>query len=140
MRSNDGVTADGEEVTYSNNVPNRPYAGNIVAEARSLIGSAYVWGATGPYAFDCSGLVQYVYKRAGVYVPRTSGAQAHYGAAINPNDMSQWRAGDIITFGPAGSQHAAIYTGNGTMVHAINPSYGVLETGVYGDIYSVRRP
>lgn len=126
--------------TYYKKVADSPYAGSIVAEARSLIGSQYIWGATGPYAFDCSGLVQYVYKRAGVYVPRTSGTQAHYGQAINPNDRSQWRAGDIITFGPYGSEHAAIYTGNGTMVHAINPSYGVRETGIYGNIYSVRRP
>jgi cell wall-associated NlpC family hydrolase len=125
---------------YSNNVASRPYAGTIVSEARSLIGSPYVWGANGPYAFDCSGFVQYVYKRAGIYVPRTSGSQAHYGTAINPYDMSQWQAGDIVTFGPGGSEHAAIYTGNGTLVHALNPAQGVRETSVFGDIYSVRRP
>lgn len=121
-------------------VADSPYAGSIVAEARRLLGAQYVWGGTGPYAFDCSGLVQYVYGRAGIYVPRTSGQQAHYGQAINPNDMSSWRAGDIITFGPGGNEHVAIYSGYGTLIHALNPNEGVRETGVFGAIYSVRRP
>ena len=131
-----------ETSTYASykRVADSPYAGSIVAEARSLIGSAYVYGANGPYAFDCSGLVQYVYARAGIYVPRTSGSQAYYGQAINPYDMSQWRAGDIVTFGPGGSEHAAIYSGNGTLIHAMNPADGVKETGVFGNIFSVRRP
>lgn len=117
-----------------------PYSGSIVSEARRLIGSAYVYGANGPSAFDCSGFVQYVYSRAGISVPRTSGAQSTFGNAINPNDMSQWRAGDIITFGAGGNEHAAIYSGSGTLIHALNPIQGVLETGVFGSVYAVRRP
>lgn len=117
------------------------YAGSVVAEARAQIGKAYVYGASGPNAFDCSGLVQYVYARSGVSIPRTSGGQANVGVAIDPNDVSQWRAGDIVTFGPGGSSHAAIYSGSGTLIHALNPSQGVRETGIYGfgTIYSVRR-
>lgn len=117
------------------------YAGSVVAEARAQIGKAYVYGANGPNAFDCSGLVQYVYARSGVSVPRTSGGQSTFGVAINPNDVSQWRAGDIVTFGVGGSSHAAIYSGNGTLIHALNPSQGIRETGIYGfgAIYAVRR-
>lgn len=117
------------------------YAGSIVAEARAQVGKAYVYGANGPNAFDCSGLVQYVYSRSGISIPRTSGAQSSVGVAIDPNDVSQWRAGDIITFGPGGSSHAAIYSGNGTLIHALNPSQGVRETGIYGfgTVYAVRR-
>ena len=117
-----------------------PYAGSIVSEARRLIGSAYVYGGSGPTAFDCSGFVQYVYSRAGISVPRTSGAQSTFGNAIDPNDRSQWRAGDIITFGAGGNEHAAIYSGSGTLIHALNPSLGVMETGVFGNVYAVRRP
>lgn len=126
--------------TYGNYAQS-PYAGSIVAEARSHVGKAYVYGAAGPNAFDCSGLVQYVFARSGISIPRTSGSQATVGVAINPNDISQWRAGDIVTFGPGGSSHAAIYSGNGTFIHALNPSQGVMETGIYGfgTIYSVRR-
>lgn len=117
------------------------YAGSVVAEARAQIGKAYVYGGNGPNAFDCSGLVQYVYARSGISIPRTSGGQSSVGVAINPNDISQWRAGDIVTFGPGGSSHAAIYSGNGTLIHALNPSQGIRETGVYGfgTIYAVRR-
>ncbi len=118
-----------------------PYAGSIVAEARSHVGKAYVFGGNGPNTFDCSGLVQYVYARSGISVARTSSGQSYVGVAIDPNDISQWRAGDIVTFGPGGSQHAAIYSGAGTFIHALNPSQGVLETGLYGfgTIYAVRR-
>lgn len=117
------------------------YAGSIVSEARAQIGKAYVYGANGPNAFDCSGLVQYVYARSGISIPRTSGGQSSVGVAIDPNDVSQWRAGDIITFGPGGSSHAAIYSGNGTLIHALNPSQGIRETGIYGfgTVYAVRR-
>lgn len=118
-----------------------PYAGSIVAEARSHVGKAYVFGASGPNAFDCSGLVQYVYARSGISIARTSSGQSYVGVAIDPNDVSQWRAGDIVTFGPGGSQHAAIYSGYGTFIHALNPTQGVLETGLYGfgTVYAVRR-
>lgn len=117
------------------------YAGSVVAEARAQIGKAYVYGANGPNAFDCSGLVQYVYARSGISIPRTSGGQSSVGVAIDPNDVSQWRAGDIVTFGPGGSSHAAIYSGNGTLIHALNPSQGIRETGIYGfgTVYAVRR-
>ncbi|NCC53898.1 MAG: NlpC/P60 family protein [Erysipelotrichia bacterium] len=117
------------------------YAGSVVAEARAQIGKAYVFGGSGPSAFDCSGLIHYVYARSGVAVPRTSGGQASVGVAIDPNDASQWRAGDIVTFGAGGNAHAAIYSGNGTLIHALNPSAGIKETGIYGfgSIYSVRR-
>ena len=117
------------------------YAGSIVAEARSHVGKAYVYGGNGPNAFDCSGLVQYVYARSGISIARTSSGQSYVGVAIDPNDVSQWRAGDIVTFGPGGSAHAAIYSGYGTFIHALNPTQGVKETGLYGfgTVYAVRR-
>lgn len=116
-----------------------PYAGSIVAEARSHIGKSYVWGAEGPYAFDCSGLVKYVYGRAGVYLPHSSGALASVGVAINPYDRSAWRAGDIVVY----NNHVAIYSGNNTLIHALNERLGIRETAVStyinGPIIAVRR-
>lgn len=128
--------------TYGN-YSESPYAGSIIAEARKHIGKAYVYGATGPYAFDCSGFTQYVYAKAGISLPRTSGSQSYVGVPINPHDMSQWRAGDLVTYGYGGNSHVAIYSGYGTLIHAVNPALGVNETSVSGffsgPIYAVRR-
>lgn len=111
--------------SYSENVASNPYAGSIVAEARSLIGKAsYVYGAAGPNAFDCSGFTQYVYKRAGISIPRSSGGQMSVGTAIDPTDMSKWQAGDLVVY----NGHVAIYSGSGTLIHAMNPSMGIRET------------
>lgn len=132
-------TADTETTTTAYaTAADSPYAGSIVAQARSLIGSPYVYGAAGPYAFDCSGFVQFVYSKAGIAIPRTSGAQAGVGVAIDPNNMSAWRAGDIVVY----ANHAAIYSGGGTLIHALNPALGVLETGMEcgaGPVIAVRR-
>ena len=81
--------------------------------AESKIGSPYVWGATGPNAFDCSGLVQWAFGQAGVGVPRTSQAQVTAGTPVAQSDL---RPGDIVSF--YGGGHSAIYAGNGNVVHA----------------------
>ena len=81
--------------------------------AESKIGSPYVWGAAGPNAFDCSGLVQWAFGQAGVGVPRTSQAQVTAGTPVAQSDL---RPGDIVSF--YGGGHSAIYAGNGNVVHA----------------------
>jgi len=81
--------------------------------AESKIGSPYVYGAAGPNAFDCSGLVQWAFGQAGVGLPRTSQAQQSAGTPIAQSDL---RPGDIISF--YGGSHSAIYAGNGNVVHA----------------------
>lgn len=83
-------------------------------------GDAYAYGAAGPGAFDCSGLVFYSYRRAGFDVPRTSGAQAGFARRIAKKDM---RAGDLMFFyGSGGVYHAAIFLrwshGHAEMLHA----------------------
>ncbi len=82
--------------------------------ALTRIGDPYVWGATGPDSFDCSGLVQWAYKQVGVSVPRTSQQQAQGGTPVDPADM---RPGDVITFYDDAS-HVGIYAGDGMMLHA----------------------
>ncbi|WP_318201824.1 NlpC/P60 family protein [Streptomyces sp. SCL15-4] len=89
-----------------------------VAYAYGKLGSPYVWGATGPNAFDCSGLVQAAYRAAGLSLPRTSYAQINAGRRISRSEL---RPGDLVFFYP-GISHVGIYVGGGRMIHAPNPS------------------
>ncbi|MFE3636669.1 NlpC/P60 family protein [Streptomyces sp. NPDC059168] len=93
-------------------------AGAAVAYAYQKLGSPYVWGATGPDAFDCSGLVQAAYRSAGVSLPRTTYAQINAGRRV---PRSQLQPGDLVFF-YSGISHVGIYIGNGRMIHAPNPS------------------
>ena len=95
----------------------------IVSTAYSLVGKAYVWGASGPNAYDCSGLVQACYGAAGIYVPHSSGALSAY--CNKP--ASQAVAGDIVWR----SGHVGICIGGGQTIEAMSPSQGV----TYGSIY-----
>lgn len=85
--------------------------------ALSLRGSPYRYGANGPDAFDCSGLVQYVYGRAGAKVPRTTRAQYD---AVSRRYLDQLEPGDLVFFRTAGIQvsHVGIYVGDDEFVHA----------------------
>ncbi|POX55495.1 hypothetical protein C3489_10640 [Streptomyces sp. Ru71] len=93
-------------------------AAAAVAYAYSKLGSPYVWGATGPNAFDCSGLVQAAYRSAGVSLPRTTYAQIGAGRRVSRSEL---RPGDLVFF-YSGISHVGIYVGGGQMIHAPNPS------------------
>ena len=86
----------------------------IVQAARSKIGVPYVWGATGPNSFDCSGLTQWAFKKAGISLPRTSQAQSQAGERVS---LSNLKPGDLIFFYSPVS-HVGIYAGNGQMIEA----------------------
>ncbi|MEV0760928.1 C40 family peptidase [Nocardia sp. NPDC050435] len=89
-------------------------AGEIALEAaESKIGSPYVYGAAGPNAFDCSGLVQWAYRQAGMELPRTSGAQLSAGTPVAYDDL---QPGDVVSF--YGGGHSGLYAGGGNVVHA----------------------
>jgi tape measure domain-containing protein len=84
-------------------------------------GKPYVWGAAGPSAFDCSGLVMYALKHAfGKSFPHYSGAQ--YAATVPVSDP---QPGDLVFFGPGGSEHVGVYAGNGKYYSAMSPSSGI---------------
>ncbi len=87
---------------------------SAMQKAMSKIGKPYVWGATGPNAFDCSGLVSWSYKQLGVSLPRSSAAMSRVGT---PVAKSALRPGDLVFFYKPVS-HVAIYIGNGKVVHA----------------------
>ncbi|MGC3000412.1 NlpC/P60 family protein [Streptomyces sp. G35A] len=95
-----------------------PRAAQAVSYAYRKLGSPYVWGASGPDAFDCSGLVQAAYRSAGVSLPRTSYAQIDAGRRV---PRSELLPGDLVFF-YSGISHVGIYVGDGRMIHAPNPS------------------
>lgn len=94
------------------NVPTtNKYGSTVVSAAYSKLGCPYVWGASGPSTFDCSGLVMWCYAQAGVSLDHYSGSQGQSGAVI---PVSQAQPGDILWK----SGHVGIYIGNGQYIHA----------------------
>lgn len=99
-------------------------AQTVVNATKSQIGKPYVWGATGPNAYDCSGLVQYAYSQAGKNIGRTTYQQAGAGQHVS---VSQAQAGDILMWG---DYHDAIYVGNNQYVHAPQPGQNVTQATI----------
>lgn len=94
----------------------------IVKLAKKEIGKPYVWGATGPSAFDCSGLTTYVYKNAANQIlPRTTYGQITLGKTI-PVSTKTLKKGDLLFWG---NYHVGIYIGGGKFVHAPAPGQNV---------------
>jgi cell wall-associated NlpC family hydrolase len=85
-----------------------------VQAALTRIGSPYSWGASGPNAFDCSGLVMWAFGQAGVNLPHSSQALANGGQAVSRDQM---QPGDLVTY-YSDASHVGIYIGDGMMVHA----------------------
>ncbi|WP_346009765.1 NlpC/P60 family protein [Streptomyces sp. SID1328] len=98
-----------------------PRAAAALAAARSALGRPYVWGANGPSGFDCSGLMQWSYARAGVQLPRTSQAQRNAGHRV---PLSQARPGDLVIY-RSDASHVAMYVGDGQVIHAPHPGAAV---------------
>ncbi|MFI6285141.1 NlpC/P60 family protein [Streptomyces sp. NPDC051018] len=86
--------------------------------AKSRVGMPYVWGATGPNSFDCSGLTSWAFRQAGVGIPRTSQAQASAGTRIS--SMSALKPGDLVIM-RSDLSHVGFYAGNGQILHAPKP-------------------
>lgn len=89
-----------------------PANGSVVDYAYSRLGCPYVWGATGPNTFDCSGLTSWCYAQAGVSIPRTSGGQ--YSGASTRLAVSAAEPGDVLWM----SGHVGICIGGGAFIHA----------------------
>ncbi|MFI0433810.1 MAG: C40 family peptidase [Candidatus Nanopelagicales bacterium] len=99
-----------------------------VSAAQSVLGSPFVWGGSSPGGFDCSGLTRWSYGQAGVYLPGGSYNQINYGYPVGWNDL---RRGDLVFYGPGGSQHVAMYYGNGQVIQASNEYTGVHIASIY---------
>lgn len=100
----------------------------ILAEAQKHLGKAYSWGGNGPTTFDCSGYTKYVFAKAGISLPRTSGAQ--YSSTTRISE-SQAKPGDLVFFDyGSGISHVGIYVGNGQMINA--QDNGVKYDNIHG--------
>lgn len=108
----------------------------VVNEAYKYIGRPYVYGATGPNSFDCSGLTQYVYSKFWVNLSRTSQAQFSNGSAVNRNNLA---AGDLVFFNTnTALGHVGIYIGNGDFIHAPSPGSFVRINSINESYYNTR--
>ncbi|MFF7437846.1 NlpC/P60 family protein [Streptomyces sp. NPDC008122] len=92
-------------------------AAAAISFARAQLGKPYVWGATGPSAYDCSGLTQAAWRAAGVSLPRTTYTQINAGRRVS---RSQLAPGDLVFF-YSGISHVGLYIGGGQMIHAPRP-------------------
>ncbi len=113
-----------------------PVSGRAAAAVRyalSQVGDRYVAAASGPSAFDCSGLTMAAWRQAGVSLPHYSYSQ-YSGTRRIP--LSEARPGDLVFFFGSGVHHVGMYIGNGKMVHAANPGAGVRIDAVLGPWYN----
>ncbi|WP_406392752.1 NlpC/P60 family protein [Streptomyces sp. NBC_00887] len=124
-------TGTGSDSSYASK------ADKVLAFARDQIGKPYVWGATGPSSYDCSGLTQAAWKAAGVDLPRTTWDQVEVGTRVATADL---KPGDLVFFYDDIS-HVGIYKGDGMMIHAPKPGANVREESIYYmPIYGSVRP
>lgn len=109
----------------------------LVAEAKKHLGKKYVWGATGPNTFDCSGLTQYCHKKLGISIPRTSLAQSNSGKSVSKSNLQM---GDLIFWKTTSAKvgHVGMYIGNGQFIHAPNSRSVVKIDSLSNSYYSSR--
>ena len=115
----------------TSDIPASGRAAAAVRYAMAQVGKAYVYGAAGPNAYDCSGLTMASWAAAGVGLPHSSSAQYGSGTHIS---ASQLQPGDLVFYYHPIS-HVGMYIGNGMIVNAENPSTGVRVTGLYSMPY-----
>lgn len=108
----------------------------VVNYAYNFLGKPYVYGASGPNSFDCSGLTQYVYNNFGVDLTRTTYTQVNQGLKI---DRSNLQPGDLVFFNTQGSiSHVGIYVGDGDFIHAPRTGKPVMISSLSDGYYSSR--
>jgi murein DD-endopeptidase len=113
-----------------------PEAAGIVSLAEQMLGVPYRWGGRTPAGFDCSGLVQYTFERAGYRVPRTSREQHR---AASPVPIGEARPGDLVFFAESGRvSHVGIYVGDGRFIHAPSEGQRVKVSSIREDWYRQR--
>ncbi|MEV6199207.1 C40 family peptidase [Streptomyces sp. NPDC051771] len=118
--SGDRTTAASAGTTPAAASASAPATGRASAAlsfARAQLGKPYVWGATGPSAYDCSGLTQAAWRAAGVSLPRTTYTQINAGRRVSRSELAP---GDLVFF-YSGISHVGLYIGGGQMIHAPRP-------------------
>jgi cell wall-associated NlpC family hydrolase len=107
--------------------PPSSLGGAAVLAAEKYVGVPYVWGGASPSGLDCSGLVMLAYQAVGISLPHYSGAQYADTVRVPLGDI---QPGDLLFYGPGGSEHESMYVGNGMMIEAPQTGYLVNITPV----------
>ncbi len=110
----------------------------LLADAKYFKGGKYVWGGTTPQGFDCSGYVQYLYKKHNVNLPRTAWAQSKRGESVDINNLQK---GDLLFFLTDKKRgipvtHVGIYLGNGKFIHAASKKKGIIISPIHSGYYN----
>jgi len=106
--------------------------------AKYFKGGRYIWGGTTPKGFDCSGYVQYLYKKQGINLPRTALAQSQVGEDV---DIDELKKGDLLFFLTDKKRkipvtHVGIYLGNGEFIHAASRKKGIIISPITQGYYA----
>lgn len=127
--------SDNASETSANTAASTGKGSTVVETARKYLGSSYVYGASGPSSFDCSGFTSYVFKLHGVGLSRTAQGQYSNGTSVSRSDL---QPGDLVMFGSSASSinHVGIYIGGGQIIHAANPSKGVTTDSITSGYYN----
>lgn len=125
------LSSRGSTARVPASVPASGRAAAAVQYAMAQVGDAYVYGAMGENAFDCSGLTTRAWAQAGVSLPHSSSAQFSSGPRIAASDL---QPGDLV-FYYSPISHVGMYIGNGMIVHAANPGTGVAVAGLHSMPY-----
>ena len=137
-RGSTGVGGGGPAPAPSANVPvNGGGAATAIAYARSQLGKPYCYAGSGPGCFDCSGLTMRAWGAAGVSMPHYSGAQYSMFPHVPLNAM---QPGDLVFWGPGGSEHVGLYIGGGQMIAAPSTGDVVKIQAVWGSPVGAARP
>ncbi|WP_063734937.1 C40 family peptidase [Streptomyces sp. RTd22] len=128
-------SGSGSSSAGSSTATNSTKAAKAIDFAESQLGKPYVWGATGPNSYDCSGLTQAAWKAAGVSLPRTTWDQVKAGTRVSTSDL---KPGDLVFFYDDIS-HVGLYIGDGMMIHAPKPGdvvkkAPITEMPIYGSV------
>ena len=128
--SSSGSSSSGSSSNNSN-------VSKMMKLAENKVGNKYVWGATGPNNFDCSGFTSWLHKQSGISIPRTSSAQSKSGKAVSKSNL---QPGDLVFFNTNGKgvSHVGMYIGGGKMIHAANSNKGVRYDDINSSYYSSR--
>ncbi len=131
-KNNGDIDADGSDSSTT-----QSFGKKAVSLAKTKLGCAYVYGATGPNSFDCSGLTQWVYSKCGVSIPRTSSSQYSSSIKVSRDNLKK---GNLVFFNTGGNgvSHVGLYIGNGKFIHAANSRTGVITSSLSEKYYASR--